>query len=355
MKDAKYLIAYLVPLTVFAALYLHGGWVFSALMLAFVIIPLLELVLPMTAENLSADEEAVQSSRPYFDLLLYLNVPMYFGLVAWYFGQMSAYWAGNLTLENWELVGLTLSMGVFLGTIGINVAHELGHREKPYEQWMAKLLLLPNLYLHFYIEHNRGHHLHIATDEDPASARYNETVYAFFWRSVTEGYRSAWLLEAKRLARAGQSFWSLHNEMLVFQIVQVAYLLVVGWLFGAGTVLFAVAVAVVGFLMLELVNYIEHYGLRRQKLPSGHYERVQPWHSWNSNHEAGRIFLYELTRHSDHHFKATRKYQILRHFDESPQLPYGYPGCMLVALVPPLWFRLMNPRVEAWRTKYVTN
>lgn len=351
MKDLKYLIAYIVPLTVFCALWFHGPWVFSALILAFAIIPLLEFFLPGTTENLSEEEEAEQLAKPHFDVILYLNVPMYFGLIGWFFWQIGLFARGELALEAWELVGLTLSMGVFVGTIGINVAHELGHRDKRYEQWMAKMLLLPNLYMHFFIEHNRGHHLYIATDKDPASARYNESVYAFFWRSVTQGYLSAWRLEAKRLARTGEAFWGQRNEMLVFQFVQIAWLAAVGLLFGALALGLAVAMAVIGFLMLELVNYIEHYGLRRQKLPSGHYERVQPWHSWNSNHEAGRIFLYELTRHSDHHYKASRKYQVLRHFDASPQLPHGYPACMLLALVPPLWFRLMNPRVEALRAQ----
>lgn len=351
MKDLKYLISYIVPLTTASGLYLHGLWCYAVLILAFVIVPFVEFFLPGTDKNFDAAEEEKQAARPYFDFLLYLNIPFYFGLLGWYLWQMRAVGLGQSELANWEVVGLTVSMGLFLGTLGINVAHELGHREKAYERLFAKMLLLPNLYMHFYIEHNRGHHLNIATDEDPASSRLNETVYAFFWRSVTQSYLSAWHLENKRLQRAGQSFWSLHNEMLVYQIIQGAWLLGIGLLFGWSVVAFAVAIAILGFLMLELVNYIEHYGLRRQKMPSGRYERVQPWHSWNSNHTAGRILLYELTRHSDHHFKATRKYQILRHFDESPQLPLGYPGSMLLALFPPLWFRVMNPRVAEWKSK----
>ena len=170
-------------------------------------------------------------------------------------------------------------------------------------------------------------------------------IYAFWWQSVTGSYRNAWRLERKRLDKAGQPVQSRANLMVRFTVIQLVYLLLVGWIWGPAMVPFAIAIAVVGFLLLESVNYIEHYGLRRQPLPSGRYEPVGPQHSWNSDHELGRIFLYELTRHSDHHYRASRKYQILRHFDESPQLPTGYPGAILTALVPPVWFAVMDQRV----------
>jgi len=211
---------------------------------------------------------------------------------------------------------------------------------------MAKALLLTALYTHFFIEHNRGHHKHVATDKDPASARFGESIYAFWLRSVTGSYRNAWRLESKRLQRQGLPFWSWRNEMIRFQVYQVLYLALVGLIFGWQMIGYALAIAVFGFLLLESVNYIEHYGLRRKEIAPGRYEKVQPWHSWNSNHEMGRIFLYELTRHSDHHYKASRKYQILRHFDESPQLPFGYPTSIVISLIPPLWFALMNGRVK---------
>jgi alkane 1-monooxygenase len=263
-------------------------------------------------------------------------------MLAWYF-----YTVANVPLQNYEYWGISLSMGIFLGAMGINVAHELGHRDKAYERFMAKMLLLPNMYMHFIIEHNRGHHVNIATKEDPASARYNEILYFFWIRSVAMTYISAWRLEAKRLKNEGKSFFSYHNEMIIFQLAQLSYLFLV-WYFGGILLLFsAILIAVVGFLLLETVNYIEHYGLSRKKLENGRYERVQPWHSWNSNHVLGRLILFELSRHSDHHFKANRKYQVLRHFDESPQLPYGYPMSMLMSFVPPLWFAVMNPRVKA--------
>jgi alkane 1-monooxygenase len=248
-------------------------------------------------------------------------------------------------LSTSELLGLTLGTGILVGTIGINVAHELGHRANRGEQTLAKWLLMTALYQHFIIEHNRGHHKHVATEKDPATARRGEWLFPFWVRSSVGGWRNAWRLEAERLRKAGQPVLSPHNEMLRFQCWQLGWLATVTIVFGWAALAGAVAVAVIGFLLLETINYIEHYGLRRQMLPSGKPEPVGPEHSWNSDHELGRIFLYELTRHSDHHYKASRKYQILRHLDESPQLPLGYPGSILLAMVPPLWITVMDGKI----------
>ncbi|MFK8007006.1 MAG: alkane 1-monooxygenase [Saprospiraceae bacterium] len=341
-KDSKYLLAYLSPLSAFAAIYYQGYWSYATVVLAFAIIPLLDYFSPSSEKNLNEEEEESKLSTTIFDWLLYSNIPILWLLILYFFSTIST---GGL--ETFEVVGMTWSIGIIVGTIGINVAHELGHRVKRSEQFMSKSLLLSALYMHFFIEHNRGHHKNIATDEDPASSKLNENLYSFWVRSTFGGYQSAWNLEKEKLKKQGASFFSLKNEMLVFQLIQVAYLVFVGLYFGWFVVPFAIIIAITGFLLLETVNYIEHYGLRRKKLPSGRYENVTMQHSWNSNHEMGRIFLYELTRHSDHHFKATRKFQVLRHFDESPQLPYGYPGSMLISFLPPLWFKLMNDKVPA--------
>lgn len=340
-KDSKYLIAYLAPLAGYLGLYFGGWWSLGSIYVGFVAIPILETFLPGTPDNLSPKEESSKRSNRFFDYLLYLNIPILWGLVAYYFHLL-----GTQPLETYEVVCMTLNVGLVVGTIGINVGHELGHRTTQYEQFMSKFLLLSALYMHFFIEHNRGHHKHVATDEDPASARRGEVIYLFWFRSVIGGYINAWRLEFSRLSKMGKATFSWENEMLRFQLIQLAYLLTIGLLLGWNMIGYAVAIAVIGFLMLESVNYIEHYGLRRKKLASGRYEPVQPQHSWNSDHELGRIFLYELTRHSDHHFKATRKYQVLRHFEESPQLPMGYPVAILMSLIPPLWFAVMNKRVE---------
>ncbi len=343
--DLKYLLAYLLPLSAFAALFGLGHWSWATVILGFVILPFFEWVLPQSTLNIPDEEEALESGRIWFDILLYLNAPLLFVLVGAYLVVIA-----QQSLTAYEWAGLTLSVGIIVGACGINVAHELGHRSKKSEQVLSKLMLLPALYQHFFIEHNRGHHKNVATPLDPATARYGEWLFIFWFRSVWGGWRNAWKLEAERLGKAGRPVWSWHNEMLRFQVFQLLWLGGIFVLFQWEGLLGAVAIAVVGFLLLETINYVEHYGLQRQMLPSGRPEPVRPAHSWNSDHEMGRIFLYELTRHSDHHYKASRKYQILRHMDESPQLPAGYPASVLLALVPPLWFRIMNPRLKAENT-----
>jgi alkane 1-monooxygenase len=337
----KYLWALVIPAVLVTVLYFRGYFSYGGVIVAFMAIPLLELLLKDDSRNFNLDEENKRLKNFIFDLTLYINVPILWAILVWCFFVLN-----NIELQTYEYIGIVISMGVFLGSIGINVAHELGHRNSWYEKLFAYLLLLPNLYMHFRIEHNRGHHLNVATKEDPASARLNESLYFFWIRSVVMSYLSAWKLEGKRLKNEGKSVFSMQNEMMVLQIIQVVYLFVV-WCFGGYLLLFsAIFIAIVGFLMLETVNYIEHYGLERKKMENGRYERVQPWHSWNSNHILGRVMLYELSRHSDHHFKASKKYQVLRHYDESPQLPFGYPMSMVISFIPPLWFYLMNPKVQ---------
>ncbi len=339
MKDLKYLVAYIAPIIALVGIYYGGFWSFGALYFGFVFVPILELFLPGTTENLSPQQEEHKLKSKLFDFLIYLNLPLLYLVIFYYFYRISS---GGLS--NFEIIGMSINTAVVVGAIGINVAHELGHRDSKWEQLMSKIMLLPSLYMHFFIEHNRGHHKNVATDEDPASSRLGESLYAFWIRSVSGSYKSAWTLEHKRLQKEGKSFISFHNEMIWYQLIQFAYLFTIALCFGSQIVVAAIFIAIGGFLLLETVNYIEHYGLRRKKLASGRYEPVQPHHSWNSNHEIGRIFLYELTRHSDHHYKANRKYQILRHFDEAPQLPLGYPGAMLVSTIPPLWFKLMDEK-----------
>jgi len=343
-NDLKYLMAYLMPLVAILGLSQQGLWSPGSIYVAFVLIPLLEQWLPRSPLNLDAETEREKLKSRFFDWLLYLNVPLLYGVIVYFFYVIS-----TRELTTFEQLASVLNVGILVGTIGINVAHELGHRTRNLEQTLAKVLLLPGLYMHFFIEHNRGHHKHVATPLDPASARKGQPIYAFWIVSVLGGYRNAWRLEAKRLERKGKDFWSGHNEMIRFTFIEAAYLTLIGWIWGFGMIGFAIAIAVVGFLLLESVNYIEHYGLRRREVAPGRYEKVSPLHSWNSDHELGRIFLYELTRHSDHHYKASRKYQVLRHFGESPQLPLGYPASILMSLVPPLWFRFMDERVDRAR------
>ncbi|WP_104735116.1 alkane 1-monooxygenase [Hanstruepera ponticola] len=340
MKDLKYLAALTIPLTAVVGLYFKGAWCFLTPVYSFVIIPLLEMLLPEDNANYSEPELENRKVNKVFDWMLYFNLPIVYGLVVWALIIVT-----SVPLETFEIIGLTLSLGMVLGTNGINVAHELGHRQTTNERFIGKALLLPALYMHFYIEHNHGHHLHAATKEDPATARYNQNVYSFWFTSTIRQYLSAWRIQMKLLKNSKQSFFSVKNDMFWYLVIQLVYLLAVFSVLGTTGLLFAIAAGVTGFILLETVNYIEHYGLLRSKTASGRYERVKENHSWNSNHLVGRIVLYELTRHSDHHYKSSKKYQLLECHEESPQMPFGYPTSMVLALIPPLWFKIMNKRV----------
>jgi alkane 1-monooxygenase len=249
-------------------------------------------------------------------------------------------------LSVWDRAGRIGAMGILCGSFGINVAHELGHRVNRFEQFLAKSLLLTSLYMHFFTEHNKGHHKRVATPEDPSSARYGEMIYTFWFRTVIMGYLSAWHIANEECIKKGRSPLSIHNEMIRFQLIQLSLMALIYWAFGGWVLLYFLAAAGMGILLLETVNYIEHYGLQRKATGEGKYERAMPEHSWNSDHMIGRLFLFELSRHSDHHYLASRKYQILRHHDEAPQMPTGYPGMMLLSLLPPAWFAVMNPRIK---------
>lgn len=328
----------------FLSILLGGSWTFALPIYAFGIIPLSELFFKPDPVNLSkAEMEMVKKDRLY-DYLLYLVVPIQFFMVFFF-----AYQVSTVDFTWWELIGITWAVGIGCGVLGINAAHELGHRNKKYEQWMSKALLLTSLYMHFFIEHNRGHHANVSTPEDPASSRRGQNLYAFWFRSVTQSYLSAWKLENKRLRKKGVSTFSLRNEMLVYQFVQLAFVGLIFAIFGLQPMLLFLVAALSGFLLLETVNYIEHYGLERKKETHGRYERVEAHHSWNSDHPVGRILLFELSRHSDHHHRPGRKFQVLRHIEDTPQMPTGYPGMMILSVIPPLWFAVMNPLVDKYQ------
>ena len=326
MQVARYSFFLVIPISVFASLYGKDWFSFTALLTAFGLLPFLELFLTADKNNLDPSIEQIYRSTRLFDFWLYLNIPIVFYAL---FVYLNLVHTGALSMV--ELTGKTLALGILFGVNGINVAHELGHRKEAYHQWMAQVLLLSSLYTHFFIEHNRGHHLNVSTPEDPSSARYRETIYHFWWRSVTQTYFSAWRLDWK--------------HMVILQLFQLSWVFFLFYLFQLDA-LFYLAAAMIGFLLLESVNYIEHYGLTRNKVSDTRYEKAKPQHSWNSNHPMGRLVLFELSRHSDHHYQPQRPYQILRHHDESPQMPTGYPGMILLALIPTLFFNVMDEQMS---------
>ncbi len=340
MRDLKYLFAYTVPLAALISVLSSGMGTFSAPIYTFIVIPLLEIISVDFDQKYTPEQKEKRLSNFLFDFLLYLNIPFVFGVLAYGLFNLS-----SIDYTTLEYIGIILSLGILLATNAINVAHELGHRTTQFERTLSKLLLLPCLYMHFYLEHNFGHHKNVATPLDPATSKINQTVYHFWLVSVVQQYRNAWKIQFQLLQQQQLPFLSIKNDMLWYSLIQPLYLGLIYFFFGSFALMVAVMVGVISFLFLETINYIEHYGLQRKKLPSGRYERVQPHHSWNSNHIIGRIVLYELTRHSDHHFKAAKKYQLLENITDSPQLPFGYPTSILLSFVPPIWFRLMNHRV----------
>ena len=339
-KFLKYFLALTVPLLAYFSFNGTGIITYAPMIEAFLLIPILELFFKPNSNNLSNAEEEMAKEDKSYDMVLYLLVPVIYFLLWEFLISMRE------TLTFSDRLGRILSMGLVCGGYGINVAHELGHRNNKFEQFLSKTLLLSSLYMHFFIEHNRGHHKRVSTKEDPSSARYGENIFSFWIRSVFTGYISAWNIEFSRLKRLKKSKFSLENEMLRFQIIQVLFVSSIYFVFGTQITIYFLFAAVMGFLLLETVNYIEHYGLQRKININGKYERVQPFHSWNSNHPVGRIMLFELSRHSDHHFNASRKYQVLKNHDNSPEMPTGYPGMMILSLIPPLWFYIMNKRIK---------
>ncbi len=346
VRAFKYLSPVIIYLLAWFSLTGTGWLTWTPIFYAWVIIPIAEFFLSPDKNNLgAAEEELVKKDRTY-DHLLYMIVALQFIAVFVFLNAMK-----QDTLTWWETSGRIFSMGLLCGTFGINVAHELGHRVKPYEQFFAKALLLTSLYMHFFIEHNKGHHKNVATPEDPSSARLNEPVFSFYFRTVIFSYLSAWKIANNEMKKKKLPVLHWKNEMLQAQLIQLIFVTAIYFWFGWLVTLYFLTAATLGFLLLETVNYIEHYGLQRKQKADGNYERAMPQHSWNSNHVLGRLMLFELSRHSDHHYLASRKYQVLQHHENAPQLPTGYPGSMLLALVPPLWFYVMNKKIKVLETE----
>lgn len=346
-KRSLWLIALVIPLIPFASMALFAWtqmavWLWLGPIIILGVVPLLDLVTGLDPSSPPDEEIADLEGRRYYRWILYAFLPLQ------YTGFVLGFWfLARAGLSVPEQIGLAVTLG-FIGGIGINTAHELGHKRENSERWLSKVALAQSGYGHFFIEHNRGHHVRVATPEDPASSRLGESFYAFWPRTVVGSLRHAWGLERDRLARRGRGPLRWGNDVLsawlMTAVLWGALLLWLGW-----TILpFLLIQALVGITLLEAVNYLEHYGLLRQRVGqvgSERYERVDPTHSWNSNHTTTNVLLYHLQRHSDHHAFPTRRYQALRDYPESPSLPAGYAGMILLALVPALWRRVMDPRV----------
>ena len=323
----------LVEATGIGALWFYGP------VLIFAVFPLLDLLVGLDASNPPDSVIKWLEQDRYYRWCTYAFLPLqYAGLIfaCWMWSH-----GGLTTLES---VGLSLTVAMVAG-VAINTAHELGHKRASSERWLSKVALAQTGYGHFFVEHNRGHHVRVATPEDPASSRMGESFYEFLPRTVIGSLRSALEIEREHLQRDGHRFWSLRNDILNAWLMTVVLFGGLALAFGPVVLPYLLIQAAIGFSLLEVVNYLEHYGLLRQTRADGRYERTRPEHSWNSNNVASNVLLYHLQRHSDHHANPLRRYQSLRHFDEAPQLPTGYAGMIVAAAIPPLWRRIMDRRL----------
>lgn len=339
-----WLLSTLVPCLALMSIggYIHsrnGLWAWWGIFFVYVIIPVLDLIFGEDTTNPDESQVHQLESYPLFRWMVMLNVPIQFAATIWGTWMIVTYQPAW-----WITLGFIYTIGGING-IGINTAHELGHKKEKLERWLSKLALVPTFYGHFFVEHNRGHHKNVATPADPASSKMGESFWRFLPRTMLGSLRSAWHIEKERLERTGKSVWSWDNDNLQGWALTVLFFgaltLWLGWM----ALPFLLVQAFYGASLLEVVNYIEHYGLLRQKTPDGRYVRCEPEHSWNSNQIVSNLLLYHLQRHSDHHAHPTRRYQSLRHFDQSPQLPAGYAAMVVIAYIPWLWYRLMDHRV----------
>lgn len=330
----------------FCVLAVNSGnplWYWATLAVWYLIVPVIDHLLPADASNPPPEVVPQLDGDRYYRLLTWLTVPIHYVTLlcaAWVVGTQSLSWL--------SVIGLALSVGVVNG-LAINTGHELGHKTTTIERWLAKAVLAVVGYGHFFIEHNKGHHKDVATPEDPASSRMGENIYGFACREIPGVMRRAWASERTRLARCNRSPWTLDNEVLQPLLITIPLYAALVFAFGWIMLPFLFVQAFWGwFGILTSANYIEHYGLLRQKRANGRYEPCQPHHSWNSNHVMSNLILFNLQRHSDHHANPTRRYQSLRAFEKLPEFPSGYPLMFMIALVPPLWRAVMDRRVVAW-------
>ncbi|MCU0383981.1 MAG: alkane 1-monooxygenase [Cyclobacteriaceae bacterium] len=356
IKRIGFFTAFILPALVVAGVYLGGNWQISTIVFVFILIPVADHLIGLDTTNVNKEAIGVETERFFYRFVTYAWTYVQLLLLCW------CVWiiAQGEIQGVFEWTCFILSVGLVTGGIGITVAHELGHKKPTIERVYSQLLLMTVCYMHFYIEHNRGHHVYVATPEDPATAQKNESFYFFWFKSVFKGYAHAWHLENARLIQQKKNFFSVNNKMLLYHLLPVLFCLLltsIGFIV-SGKVLLSIPLffftqSIVAFTLLELVNYLEHYGIERKKLATGRYEQVNPLHSWNASHLISNFFLFQLQRHSDHHAYAHKRYQVLEHYNESPQLPFGYPTMILIALVPPLWFKMMNKKLEEWKMQSI--
>lgn len=314
-------------------------WLLTPLAYGYILMPLLDWLIGSDENNPPEEIVPLLEEDRYYRILTWVTAPMHFLVLI-----AMAWFVASQPLSMWSMIVVAVTAGMYSG-LGINTAHELGHKKTAFEKWLAKVVLAVPAYGHFCVEHNRGHHVDVSTPEDPASSKMGENIYAFMLREVPGAMRRGWQVEKKRLEGLGKSVWSWENDILqsyaITAVLQGGLIIAFGWIM----VPFLMIHNVWSWFQLTSANYIEHYGLLREKDANGRYERPKPHHSWNANYICSNLALFHLERHSDHHANPTRRYQSLRNFDDLPELPNGYYGMYMVAYIPWLWYKVMDQRV----------
>ena len=308
-------------------------------LLLHVIIPSIDAIVGTDNNNPSDEQISSLVADPYYDRIVKLFIPLQMAA-----NVFAGYVVSRKTTSLLDQILLGVSMGAING-IGVNTAHELSHRPNKKDHYLSHATLMPLFYNHFRVEHPYGHHKRAATPEDPASSKMGETFYEFWPRTVFGGLKSAVEIEKNRLKRKGLSFFSPQNELFQGWAMSAGFHATMLKLFGKDIIPYLATQAFYGVSLFEIINYIEHYGLMRDQKEDGSYARTMPEHSWNNNNITTNLFLYQLQRHSDHHAYPTRPFQALRNFEQAPELPSGYATMLLPALVPSLWFKMMDKRV----------
>ena len=349
MSVVPYFISFTILGVVWLGLEFRGAWLLLAPAYIFAALPLVDALGGHDTENPPELDPKVNRD-------LWRDLPLWL----WGFAQVGATAYGLTRVAQGgysplEFLGMSFSIGLIGAGGGINVAHELMHRRGKAERAVAEIMLTSVSYTHFCVEHVLGHHRRVATPEDPASADLGDQAYVFAFKSMFGGVISAWELEGARVQRRDAGFMHLGDRRVRHPLMIATAYGIAFAMAGSIGVLFFAAQSLTAVFLLEVINYVEHYGLRRKPTSKGNYERVQPHHSWNACQRITNWFLYNLQRHSDHHYLARRPYWQLRHYEDVPQLPFGYATAIVVALIPPLWWRIMDPRVEAIRSSFESN
>ena len=352
-RKILFMLPYLFVILASSALwygYTHASLYYFGFIVTYVIVLIADFLVGEDAPNPAPEEVSILEKERYFTMITELFVPVQ---IAFFVFCMYLLLTRPLTIL--ESIGIFTTMGVISGAFGVTIAHELGHKNSKRKRFLAQALYTMASYGHFYIEHNKGHHVRVATPDDPATAKYKENFYHFYLNTVIGSWLSAWKIEKKRLLSQNKSAFVVSNRMFWYLFIPFSIALLCGlsgyiWkdgFFSTGVVFFF-AQSFIAFSLLELVNYVEHYGLARKKISEGRYEKVNPTHSWNANQLLTNAFLFHLQRHPHHHEKPNINYQCLKTIEKSPQLPFGYAAATLLALFPPLWFKIMNPILESY-------